>query len=178
MKTTIYQYDEKQNCFTCQIGNKMMCFYLTKTDARKYRNLLYPGVLVDFDALDQTKTIDKQKCIRVSHFNKIQTRSNRGLVTLFDIEDLKKDMIKVMWRFKHYLFIDIEMSMPSYYHSGTFQSEIIQVGYILTDKQLNVIKKNNYYIKPAHGRLVSKRTLKFLNIERNVFHKAKDYNYF
>lgn len=178
MKILIYEYDDRQNYFTAQVGNKMLCFYLTKADARKYKGLLHPGVLVDFEVLDQTKTLDRQKCMRISHFNKIQKHTNRGLHTLFDVEDLKRDMIKVMWRFKYYLFIDIEMSMPSYYHSGTFQSEIIQVGYILTDKKLNVIKKNNYYIKPAFGRLVSKRTLKFLNIDREVFHKAKEYRYF
>ena len=178
MKSTIYTYNEKLNYFTTQIGNQMMCFYLTKTDAKKYKGLLYPGTLIDFEVLDQEKTIDKRKCLRVSHFNKIQIRRTRGLHTIFDIKDIKRDIIKVMWRFKHYLFIDIEMSMPSYYHTGTYQSEIIQVGYILTDKQLNIIKKDEYYIKPAFGRLVSKRTLRFLNIDRSVFKDAKDYNYF
>lgn len=178
MKTTIYTYNEKLNYFTALVNDRMMCFYLTKSEARKYKNMLFPGALVDFEIYDQSKTIDRLKCYRISHFNKIQSRTPRGLHTIFDIAPIRKDMIKVLWRFKHYLFIDIEMSMPSYYHTGTFQSEIIQVGYILTDKHLNIIKKDQYYIKPANGRLVSKRTLKFLNIRRDVFDTAKPYSYF
>ena len=70
------------------------------------------------------------------------------------------------------------MSMPSYYYTGTHQAEIVQVGYLLTDKNLNVIKKDDYYLKPANGRFVSKRTLKFLKVKREVFNTAKEYNYF
>lgn len=178
MKAIIYSTDIDKNYFTCLINEHLLCFYLTKTDMKKYGDFLSPNAIIDFSVLEQTKTIDKRLCRRVSHFNSIQIRTSKGLQTLFDHKDIQKTLIESMWSYDFLLFIDIEMSMPSYYHSGTYQSEVIQVGYILTNKELNVIKQDGYYIKPSKGRLVSKRTLRFLNIEREVFLEAKEYEDF
>ncbi len=178
MKSVIKEYNPKLNTFKAIIENKEAYFYLTKKDAKKYGEMLFSGAFVDFEVSKQEKKIDKISYTRVSHFNKIGFFTERGLKVTFDINLIKEEIIKVMWRFKHYLFIDIEMSMPSYYHIGTHQAEIVQVGYILTDDNLNIIKKSDYYLKPSKGRLVSKRTLNFLNVKREVFDNAQDYNYF
>ncbi len=178
MKSVIREYNPKFNTFSAIIDGKEMYFYLTKKDANKYGEMLFSGAFIDFEVSKQQKKIDKILYTRVSHFNKIGFFTQRGLKVTFDINLIKEEIIKVMWRFNHYLFIDIEMSMPSYYHTGTHQAEIVQVGYILTDTDLNVIKKDDYYLRPSNGRLVSKRTLNFLNIERKIFDDAKEYDYF
>ncbi len=178
MKSVIKEYNEKLNTFKVIIEDKEKYFYLTKKDAKKYEEMLFSGAFVDFEVSTQEKKIDKISYTRVTHFNKIGFFTERGLKITFDNNLIKEEIIKVMWRFKHYLFIDIEMSMPSYYHTGTHQAEIVQVGYLLTDKNLNVIKKADYYLKPSNGRFVSKRTLKFLNVKREVFNDAKEYDYF
>ena len=135
--------------------------------------MLFAGVFVDFEISAQKRKIKKISYTRVTHFNKIGFFTKRGLKTTFDINLIKEEIIKVMWRFKYYLFIDIEMSMLSYYYTGTHQVEIVQ-WLSLTDKNLNVIKKDDYYLKPANGRFVSKRTLKFLKVKREVFNTAKN----
>ncbi len=178
MKSIIKEYNQKLNTFSVVIEAKEMYFYLTKKDANKYGEMLFSGAFIDFDVSSEQKKIGKILHTRVSHFNKIGFFTKRGVKVTFDINLIKEEIIKVMWRFKNYLFIDIEMSMPSYYQVGTHQAEIVQVGYILTDAKLNIIKKDDYYLKPSNGKLVSKRTLNFLNIKREVFDDAKDYNYF
>jgi len=52
------------------------------------------------------------------------------------------------------------------------------VGYYLTDNKCNVIKYSSYYVKPTKFKTVSKRTLKFLNLEREAIKDSEEYSYF
>lgn len=94
------------------------------------------------------------------------------------MEHLRKKIIQKLTKDNYYLFLDLEMTMPPYYPVKNFQSEIIQVGYYLTDEFFNVIKEKDYYLNPTKFKTVSKRTLKFLNIKKEFIKNPRPYKYF
>ena len=78
------------------------------------------------------------------------------------------------------MFLDLEMTMPTYSHTGKmYTTEIIQVGYVLVNGQGEEICRYSQYIKPKIHLGLSKRTLDFLNISAKDFYdNAIDYEIF
>jgi sporulation inhibitor KapD len=177
MKRVIRQIDEENKIFGCLISGNMTYFYLTKSQAKKYFDYLDIGVFVDFKVFDQIKVIDKKKCYKVSHFNLIERKTSRTTLSLFDLNKLRSNMKLVLEGFDYYLFLDLEMTMPPY-SKDEFEAEIIQIGYILTNDKGETIRQNEYYISPTKYQTISKRTLKFLQVERTQFDDVPSYDYF
>lgn len=63
--------------------------------------------------------------------------------------------------------LDIEMSMHPYYQDKAFVQEIIQVGYVIHDKDGNFIKEAKTFVKPTLHPKLTPRTLKFLSLTQN-----------
>jgi inhibitor of KinA sporulation pathway (predicted exonuclease) len=101
-----------------------------------------------------------------------------GDKTYFSLDEYHNDKILTLQNNqRNLLFIDLEMTLGLYKVKGGSQ-EIIQSGYILTNPDLQVIKHNQYYIKPARNGL-RKRTIKFLKLNVDVFNQgARDFSYF
>lgn len=177
MKRIIREIDEQNKMFGCLISGNMTYFYLTKAQAKKYFDYLDIGVFVDFKVFDQIKIINKKKCHKVSYFNTIERKTSRTTRVLFDLNTLREKMQLVLEGFDYYLFLDLEMTMPPYYKTE-FEPEIIQVGYLLTNDKMETIRQNQYYINPTKYQTISKRTLKFLNVERTQFDNVPSYDYF
>ncbi|NLN50869.1 MAG: hypothetical protein GX149_04525 [Acholeplasmataceae bacterium] len=178
MRRIIRKVDYENNIFACLIGGNYLYFYLTKSLARKYLDFLEVGVFVTFEIANQTKIVAGIKSYKVKYFTKIEKKTYLTTKELYNIETVRKQILAELTQDEHYLFIDFEMTMPPYYKVSNFQPEIIQVGYYLTNKELEPIKKDTYYLKPSKYPRISKRTFKFLNLKREVFSKAKTYSYF
>ncbi len=175
MRTFVHDVKSSKKLFYCVINNKRESFSLSNRLAKIFLPILKKGVLVDFEVKE--KVLKKQQEVYpVIYFNQvIQSSPHR---VLYDINDLRLDMKKVVDKYKYFLFLDLEMSMPGY-GSGKFTPEIIQVGYILTDDTGEVILDKGYYVLPKNEFAINKRTIKFLNLDENLyFGHARDYEYF
>lgn len=177
MKKIIKTIDESRGIFSVIHYNKLTHFYLTKRQSRRFMDYLDVGVYIDFKEDNEVKIVDNMKCYKVAYFNKIERKGHIQTKVLYDINQLRRGMKRVLVGFDYYLFLDLELTMPPYYKTK-FETEIIQVGYILTDDQKNIIHQNQYYVKPSVYRSISKRTLKFLSLDRSVFDEAHAYDYF
>jgi sporulation inhibitor KapD len=60
--------------------------------------------------------------------------------------------------------LDLEMSMHPYYQDKNFVQEIIQVGYVIHDKEGRFIKEYKTFVKPTLHPKLTPRTLKFLSL--------------
>lgn len=76
------------------------------------------------------------------------------------------------------MFLDLEMTMQSFDSPKDFKSEIIQAGYLITDKFGNDLERKNYYIKPTLFPKLNKRTLKFLSLNEEDVNNGVSFNEF
>ncbi|WP_025725175.1 hypothetical protein [Acholeplasma granularum] len=179
MKAFIHSTNPKQKIFYCVVNNKKEAFYLPNRLAKVFLTILKRGILVDFEVNDATtRKIDgKQTNVYpINHFNKIIQTSPKKV--LYDLTQLRLDMKRVLKKYQYFLFLDLEMSMPGY-KPGKHIPEIIQVGYLLTNKSGEVLKDNGYYVLPKNEDAINKRTIKFLNLDENIFYgKAREFDLF
>ncbi|MBN3490701.1 hypothetical protein JV173_04140 [Acholeplasma equirhinis] len=179
MKTFIHDIDEKKKLFYCIINRKKEAFYLSNRLAKTFFPILKVNQLVDFEVKDlQVRKFEghPMKVYPVSYFKEIINLKPKRV--LYDLEQLRKDMKKVLKKYKYFLFLDLEMSMPGY-GPEKFIPEIIQAGYVLSNKAGDVLVDEGYYIRPKHDSAINKRTIKFLKLdEEHFFNTAKTYKYF
>lgn len=161
----LYSVDIKNRIISLKESKRIIFFFLSKGLLKKYKNYLYKGNLVSF-VCDDNKLIKHEHLgYEVKYFKEISVPGRYGKDILYSKRDIKLELKKFINNLNNLLFIDIEMTMPEYGMSGNFSSEMIQTGFFITDKDLNIIEEYNYYIKPTVSKFISKRTKDFLNID-------------
>jgi sporulation inhibitor KapD len=176
MRERIWSVNHKTKVFYLIIDGKKTGFYLSNRLNKTFMAYLQPGVLVDFAVFDQMKKVDHAWVYQVAYFNQIiQINPYR---VHYDLEQLRAEMKDVLEKKKYFLFIDFEMTMPGY-KERDFQSEIIQVGYVLSEAGKLPILEDGYYVLPKHRTYLSRRTIKFLKLDSDLFFStAKHYDHF
>lgn len=177
MKRRIHSVNEEKGYFSVVMNGVLVFIYLTKRQTKQFMDYLDVGNFVKMTLTDNTKVIDKRIAFKLNYFISIERKTAKRTKVLYDLEEIREDILTVLSNFDKYLFIDLEMTMPHYYKTP-FVAEIVQVGYLLTNNNLTVIKENDYYIKPTKYQQISKRTLHFLRVESHVFNTGKDYSHF
>jgi len=179
MKAFIHSTKPKQKIFYCIINNKKEPFYLPNRLAKVFLTILKKGILVDFEVLEQVKRrIDNKDVLvhPVAHFNLI--KQLKPARTLYDLNKLRLDMKRVLKKYQYFLFLDLEMTMPGY-KRGPHTPEILQVGYLLANKEGKVIKDNGYFVEVLSEQAINKRTIKFLDLDENKYYgTARAYDLF
>jgi sporulation inhibitor KapD len=163
MRAIVYRIDEIKKIVWIKKRNKLIPFMLSNKMAKTYMSVLFDGVLIDFDI---EELLSKTK--KIKHLNQII--SLRPYRVIHDTFQLRKDMFQVINKIHNYVFIDFEMNMPAYGHKGkTFQSEIIQYGYIVTNKYFEELERGSNYVFTKSHSLLSDRTLKFLKLDLDTY---------
>ncbi|MFH5881176.1 exonuclease domain-containing protein [Liberiplasma polymorphum] len=109
---------------------------------------------------------------------KISTQTSRMVYTLYSQEVLSKDTQKFINSLKNKMFLDLEMAMHPYKVDKDFIQEIIQVGYVLTNENDEVIEKYMCFVKPTLHPTLTKRTLKFLDLKQEDVDQGVSFNVF
>ena len=177
MKKIVWSIDSKRKVFYIIIEGRKVGFYLSNRLAKTFFIYLRKGVLVDFELAPKMKKIDKFSFYQVAHFNRII--SLRPHFVHYDLSALRQDMHDVLSKYKYFLFIDFEMTMPGF-HDVLFRPEIIQVGYVLAEARGPILEESGYYVLPKERMTLSKRTKKFLNLDEEQFfaHAVPYFNFY
>lgn len=170
MKLMIDSVDHKNRIFTSKVGNQLLSFYLTNRLAKIFLDHLDENVLVDFEITGKRRTINNKKVFTVAHFNLIKNYKNDFII--YDHSKLKQEMIDFLASNKHYLFLDLEMTMP-YYRQKRFVPEIIQYGYLLVNDQGETILKGSNFVETKLQEKINKRTITFLKLDVKKYHEDK-----
>jgi sporulation inhibitor KapD len=163
MRSIIHRVDLDNRIFFIKQHKKLEAFYLTNRLSKLFLPLLKQGVLIDFYYKPKLSKINGYMVKSVTAIDQIITLSPYHV--LHDMDDLRSMMTQVISSVRHYLFMDFEMSMPPYGHKGFFQTEIIQIGMVLTDAEFNIIKQHQCYVELYQSKLPSDRTMKFLDLD-------------
>lgn len=170
MRLMIESVDHKNRTFTCKIGNQLISFYLTNRLAKIFLEHLSEDVLVDFEITGKRRTVNNKKVFHVAYFNLIKNYKND--IVIYDHSKLKRDMVNFLDSNKHYLFLDLEMTM-AYFRQKRFVPEIVQYGYLLVNDRGETVIKGSNYVETTLQKRINKRTISFLKLDINKYHESK-----
>lgn len=155
---------EEKRVIAVQQHKRLTYLYMSKGMFRQFMDYFHTGIYVFLTVKKQARIYKDVRVQNVVSIDKVLSpRANQPKV-YYDISMIKTEIKKLVNQKRNRLFIDFEMSMPPYTKYHNFVSEIIQVGFVLTDADGNDIQKYHAYIKPKLFPRLSKRTLKFLEI--------------
>jgi sporulation inhibitor KapD len=170
MTETVYgkieKVDEDKRLIAVQQHKRLTYFYMSKGMFRQFMDYFHYGIYVFLTVKKEPRLYKDIRVQNVVSIDKVLSpRANRPKI-YYDISIIKTEIKKLVNQERYRLFIDFEMSMPPYTRYQNFISEIIQVGFVLTDAYGNDIQKYNAFVKPKLFPRLSKRTLKFLNLSQ------------
>lgn len=151
--------------------NRLVYFYFQSSQMNIFKRYLYEGVYIDLE-VDETKLVKKKRisAYLVQYVNQVFTVSKYKRTYYYDQDKINTSLSKFLSSLGNIMFLDLEMTMPSYGFKGKdFQAEIIQAGYILVDNNGEEICRYSNYIKPVLQPDLSRRVQKFLNIDNFTF---------
>ena len=160
---------------------RLMYFYFQSSQMSIFKRYLYEGVYIDLE-YDETKSFKKKKVEAniVDYVHQVYAVSKFKRTYFYDQNTINTSLSKFLSSLGNIMFLDLEMTMPSYgYYGKEFQAEIIQAGFLLVDGNGEEICRYSNYIRPVLHKTLSRRVQKFLNIDLPTFEsKAISYNDF
>ena len=178
---SIYKVDIAHKLIAIKTFSKLNYFYFQNSQLQVFKRYLYEGIYIDLEYDEQKKFLKKGiQAYVINYINQIYSMSLYRKIKYFDKNEINNSLSKFLSSLGNVMFLDLEMTMPSYgFHGTEFQAEIVQAGYILIDNNGEEICRYSNYIKPVVHPELSKRVLKFLNIEYSSFYsKAIEYSSF
>ena len=161
----IYEVDKSKRIYKVKTKYQMYYIYFKRSLMHTFKNYLSNGNFIDLEVLEPKK-YDKYICYQAYYINKLKS------LLLNKVYFAKEENIKVLKyllkNINNVLVLDLEMTMPPYNSRGSFNSEIIQVAYILYDKFGHSLINYSKYVKPEEE--INSRTCNFLNIKKREFY--------
>jgi len=156
-------------------NRRVKYYYMSKGMFRNFMMYFQNGMYVFITVNKKPRMYRGYQVQNIVSIDKVLSPNKNNPKVYYDISIIKTGVKSLVNKNRNKLFIDFEMSMPPYTNYKSFQSEIIQVGYVLVDKLGNEIERYSSYIKPKLFPQISKRTVKFLHIEQDSVSGGIDY---
>lgn len=160
----ILSYDEENRIISLHISDRITYFYIQRSLLNRISKYVEVNRFIQFTITDEERIYRRHKVYTVDYIIKIMQIRYRKNIVYYDVKNIQLGTKTLINGLQNKLFLDLEMSMHPYKVDKNFIQEIIQVGYILVDKDENVIETFNENIKPSIHRKLTKRTIKFLGI--------------
>ncbi len=157
-------YNEELRMLTIEFRKRVHYFYLQKSLHNHIGQYLAPGRFIVLSANTAFRNYKGYKVHTVEYVERVQFNRYRKNIVFYDRKLIKKGTKELINSLDCKMFLDLEMSMHPYHKKPNFKQEIIQVGYLLVDKNEQIIEQYNQIIRPTLYPKLSKRTTKFLSI--------------
>lgn len=181
----IRTFYEEERVFEILSKKRVLYFYLTRSQLRRFQLFLQEGLFVFFKAFDNPTKRGKFFAYDVINFTKLVKTSHNKSIVYYDISTIKEGVRKLIKKDTYKMFIDLEFTMPPYNYKHTnelgkshdekFYSEIIQYGFYLEDGDGNLVDSAFGNIKPKCELGISDRTLDFLKISKEKMLSADSF---
>jgi len=160
----IHSIDLDNRLITMKNKNKIEYFYLQNGLIKKFQRYLTKKVFIEFDYSIDEKIVNKVSAKKINYFIKIFKNTPHNREIYYDLSIIRNGVKDLLYNQENIIFLDLEMTMQSFESPKDFKSEVIQAGFLITDKFGNDLERKNYYIKPTLFPKLNKRTLKFLSL--------------
>ncbi len=148
-------------------------FYFQNSQMNTFKRYLYQDNWIELE-YDESYISRKGQYLayRVSYVYKLEAIGKYDHIVYYDKNILNKSLHKFLNNLGNTMFLDLEMTMPSYTFKGKgFRTEVIQAGIEICDDKFEVINKYSNYIEPKINKELSKRAEDFLGISQDEFYK-------
>lgn len=167
--------DINNRVITIKTKHKVNYYYMAKGLFQSFLQYFNPGIYVFLYVNSNSRRYHGYCVQNVESVEKIIAPNKQNPTIYYDVSVIKSGISSIVNSNRNKCFLDFEMSMPPYKSYESFVSEIIQVGYVLTDQFDQVISKADIYIKPKLFPKISERTKRFLHIEQEDVDAGIDY---
>jgi len=167
MQLIVKSYNSKKRYFKVLINGRKIRFDLSQKINKAFGALLQKKIIVSVDFLNDDNFSSYH--YQVISFVKITNLKSRKII--FEYENLRKQIFKFLKKHEFFLILDLEMTLNPPFRVKNFFHEIVQVGAILANNKLNSILKISNYVKTRLQKPLSKRTIRFLNIDIEKYEK-------
>ena len=172
---SIYKVIENKRIIAITSKKRLHHYYMSKGMFKQFMDYFHKNIYVFLKVKKNYRLYKGIKVQNVVSIDKVLSPNKNKPKIFYDISMIKSEIKKLVNQNRNRLFIDFEMSMPPYHNYENFISEIIQVGLVLTDELGNIIKQYNSFIKPKLFPKLSKRTLRFLDLNQKNVDKGIPY---
>ncbi len=166
---------EVKRLIAIKSNKRVKYYYMSKGMFKNFMMYFQYGMYVFITVNEKPRMYRGYQVQNIVSIDKVLSPNKNNPKVYYDISIIKTGVRSLVNKNRNKLFIDFEMSMPPYTNYKTFQSEIIQVGYVLVDKLGHEIERYSSYIKPKLFPKISKRTVKFLHIDQESVSGGIDY---
>ena len=178
----ILSYDEENRIITLHTSDRIRYFYIQRSLLNRISKYIELSRFIQFTITDEERLYRKHKVSTVDYIIKIMQIRYRKNVVYYDIKNIKEGTKRLINNLNYKMFLDLEMSMHPYKVDKNFVQEIIQVGYVLVDKEGNIIDRYNQNVLPTIHKKITRRTIKFLGMTQEEVDSGvpfeQFYNYF
>lgn len=167
----IYKVNKELRLIAVKGYNRIYYYYFHTSQIALYRRYLFFGNYIDLE-YNEDRVLLKSgiEAFQIDFIYRIYYLDPYRRVNYYDYQELNSSLSKFLSSLGNMMFLDLEMTMPPYGHSGKeYIAEIIQAGFLLVDSNGEEITRYTNYIKPLRHPTLSNRTLKFLNLEEDTF---------
>lgn len=175
---SIHSIDLDNRLITLKNKNKIEYFYLQNGLIKKFQRYLEKKVFVEFDCNGEGDIFNNVYARKINFFIRIFRNTPHNREVFYDLTVIRSGVKDLLFNQNNIMFLDLEMTMQSFESPKDFKSEIIQAGYLITDKLGNDLERKNYYIKPTLFPKLNKRTLKFLSLNEEDINNGISFNEF
>ena len=168
---------ESKRIIAIKQKKRVRFYYMSKSMFKQFMQYFQSGTYIFMNIKSQERLYRNLIVQNVVAIDKLLAPNKNKPTVYYDISIIKSGIKSIINQNRYRLFIDFEMSMPPYSNYQNFVSEIIQVGYILTDELGNKIEEFSSYIKPKLVPEISIRTKKFLHIDQSDVDGGETYEF-
>ena len=164
-----------------KVNRRIEFFYFQNSQMNTFKRYLYQDNWIELE-YDENYISKKGQYLayRISYIYKLEAIGRHERVTYYDKIALDKSLYNFLDNLGNTMFLDLEMTMPSYTFKGKgFVTEIIQAGFLVCDENNEVTYQYSNYIRPKINKELTKRAEDFLGItSKDFFEKCISYNEF
>ncbi len=168
---------ESKRIIAIRHAKKIKFYYMSKSMFKQFMQYFQPGIYIFMTIKSQERLYRDLIVQNIVAIDKLLAPNKNKPTIYYDISIIKSGIKSLVNQNRNRLFIDFEMSMPPYSNYQNFVSEIIQVGYIVTDENGNKLEEFSSYIKPKLVPEISIRTKKFLHIDQSSVDSGNTYEF-
>lgn len=169
----VHEVLKRERLISIEIDTRLEFFHMTNKNMKDFKTYLFQKPYVFMEVNDEYIIHSYHRCREIDHFLKISKPTRRGTQVFFDMAVIQEGVKELINRPENRLFIDLEFSLVSPLSKGA--CEIVQYGFVLEDKDGNVILKDASLVRPCNPNALNVKTLLFLSRTLEDFDNACSY---
>lgn len=147
-----------------QMRTRIEYYHIPKGLFQTFLEMFLPGSYLFMTVADERRRTKHWMTWSVESIEKIMVPQGQTPIIHFDIVRIRGQIRSLIESERPKLFLDFEMTMPPYRMVEPFESEIIQYGWVLCDKEGSTLEQERNFVRPTRRDAVTDRTKKFLKI--------------